>query len=269
MNVFISWSGDRSRLVAELLSDWIKCVLQSCKPWISTKDIDRGAVWFSEIGDALTETKVGIVCLTTSNLNAPWILFESGALAKGISSQRICTFLIDLQPNDVKPPLSSFNHTLPTREGLWELILTLNRSLESEKLTNEVLDRVFSTFYPQFEEEFKVIIENTKKEFTPIKRDENDLLNEILEISRSFEQRLMQVEKRSSIASLNNSKSNKEYRYLEDLEPDSYSRESVEFVTGVVPKNVSASQLKSQQYEMLKVAAGKLSKKNNSNNDVT
>ncbi len=50
MNVFISWSGPRSRAVAELLRDWIKCVLQATRPWISTRDLDRGSMWFNDIG---------------------------------------------------------------------------------------------------------------------------------------------------------------------------------------------------------------------------
>lgn len=44
MQVFISWSGDQSKAVAELLNDWIPCVTQAVKPWISSADLDkRGA----------------------------------------------------------------------------------------------------------------------------------------------------------------------------------------------------------------------------------
>jgi hypothetical protein len=42
MNVFISWSGERSKKVAELLDNWLQCVLQSVKPWMSSRGIDRG-----------------------------------------------------------------------------------------------------------------------------------------------------------------------------------------------------------------------------------
>ena len=96
MKIFISWSGERSRQVADLLSNWIQCVLQAVDPWLSSKDIDRGSLWFSEITNQLSNTHNGIVCLTKANLNKPWILFESGALAKGLNSNRVYTFLIDL-----------------------------------------------------------------------------------------------------------------------------------------------------------------------------
>jgi hypothetical protein len=49
MKIFVSWSGKRSKAVAELMSDWLKCVIQASQPWISTRDIDRGAIWFSGI----------------------------------------------------------------------------------------------------------------------------------------------------------------------------------------------------------------------------
>jgi len=118
MKVFISWSGERSKQVAELLNDWIQCVIQAASPWMSSKDIDRGALWFSEINDQLANTCVGIICLTQQNKNKPWILFESGALAKGITSNRVCTFLIDLQPTDIENPLAQFNATVPTKESV-------------------------------------------------------------------------------------------------------------------------------------------------------
>ncbi|MGL6401348.1 toll/interleukin-1 receptor domain-containing protein [Aeromonas hydrophila] len=115
MKVFLSWSGERSRLVATLLDEWLRCVLQAIRPWISTKDIDRGALWFNEIQDQLQDTTTGIICLTQENKERPWILFEAGALAKGLSTSRVCTLLVDLKPSDIKDPLAQLNHTLPDR----------------------------------------------------------------------------------------------------------------------------------------------------------
>src|SRR5579863_2173184 len=125
MKVFISWSGERSRQVAELLEGWLKCVIQGVSPWVSTKNIDRGSLWFAEISDQLASTVTGIVCLTKENFNKPWILFEAGALAKGLTSNRVCTFLIDLQATDLQNPLAQFNHTLPTKQGLFSLVQTI------------------------------------------------------------------------------------------------------------------------------------------------
>ena len=86
MKVFISWSGERSKQVAQLLDEWINCVIQAVDPYLSL-NIDKGDVWLSSINDSLADTSVGIICLTKENLNKPWVLFEAGALAKGKSEK--------------------------------------------------------------------------------------------------------------------------------------------------------------------------------------
>ncbi len=194
MKVFISWSGDRSRKVAELLDDWIQCVIQAVNPWMSSKDIDRGALWFSEISDQLANTSIGIVCLTKENKSKAWILFESGALAKGLSSNRVCTFLIDLVPTDLENPLAQFNHTFPTRESIWELVRTINLSLKENALKESTLSKVFDTYFPQFEEEFKQIIATTSDtEIKEVRRD-NDIMLDVLSTVRLLDKRLRNME---------------------------------------------------------------------------
>ncbi|XZF15955.1 TIR domain-containing protein [Chitinophagaceae bacterium MMS25-I14] len=197
MKVFISWSGERSRQVAELLSAWIQCVLQAVEPWLSSKDIDRGALWFSEITSQLSDTHNGIVCLTKSNLNKPWILFESGALAKGLSSNRVYTFLIDLQPNDIKDPLAQFNHTFPNKEGVYQLVRTINKGLEIHSLKEGIIQNVFETYWPQFENAFQDILDNTKNEDVVVERPKEDILDEILYSVRGMGKRLQKLEEKT------------------------------------------------------------------------
>jgi len=194
LNVFLSWSGTRSKEVTELLDEWLQCVIQAVDPWMSSKDIDRGSLWFSEINNQLQNTTIGIICLTHENLNKPWILFEAGALAKGLSNNRVCTFLIDLEPTDVGTPLSQFNHTLPTQEGLWELVRTLNSSLKERALKENILEQVFQTYWPAFENQFKEIILNTETTGPVLKRDEDDVLMEILSATRSMDKRVRNLE---------------------------------------------------------------------------
>ncbi|MDF1628709.1 MAG: TIR domain-containing protein [Alcanivoracaceae bacterium] len=196
MKVFISWSGERSRRVADLLDEWIQCVLQGARPWMSSKDIDRGALWFSEIADQLADTKIGIVCLTQENKNKPWILFESGALAKGLSSSRVCTFLVDLYPSDISNPLAQFNHTMPTKEQMYSLVSTINSFLEDRILDDKVLNRVFETYWPQFESEYNQIITETVTEEIVEQRSDQSLLQEVLETVRSMDKRVRTLEVR-------------------------------------------------------------------------
>jgi hypothetical protein len=168
MKIFVSWSGRWSKAVAELMSDWLKCVIQASQPWISTRDIDRGAIWFSEISDKLKDVSVGVVCLTQENKSKPWILFETGALAKGLTTNRVCTFLIDLNPEDLQDPLGQFNHTTPDRNSVWELSRTINDCLGEKALDERILEQVFDTYWPQFEEKFhKALADNQPEEIVP------------------------------------------------------------------------------------------------------
>jgi hypothetical protein len=194
MKVFVSWSGQRSKAVAELISDWIKCVLQASHPWISTRDIDKGAIWFSEISDQLKDTAAGIVCLTQENKNKPWILFETGALAKGLSTNRVCTFLIDLQPSDIEDPLAQFNHTVPERTSMWGLTCSLNNCLESHRLDERILRQVFETYWPQFESGFKKALAENKPTETVEPRSDESILSEILRNTRVLSSRIRDIE---------------------------------------------------------------------------
>jgi hypothetical protein len=70
---FISWSGERSRAVAENLHMWLKDVMHKVDPWLSTADISVGARWNVEVARKLEEARFGILCLTKENLREPLI----------------------------------------------------------------------------------------------------------------------------------------------------------------------------------------------------
>ena len=194
MKIFISWSGERSRKVAELFDDWIQCVIQNVTPWMSSKDIDRGALWFTELNDQLSDTSIGVVFLTKDNKNKPWILFESGALAKGLTSNRVCTFLIDVQASDLENPLAQFNHTFPRKDNVWHLVRTINDSLNGSTLKESVLLKVFETYWPQFEKEFNIILSSTSETEINITRNDTEILLDVLSTVRSLDKRIRNVE---------------------------------------------------------------------------
>jgi hypothetical protein len=194
MKVFLSWSGQRSKEVANLLSDWLCCVIQASRPWISTRDLDRGSLWFGEINDQLKDTTVGIICLTQENKTRPWILFEAGALAKGLSTSRVCTLLVDLEPKDIEDPLAQFNHTFPTRESVLGLVKTLNSTLAGNGLDNRILEQVFTTYWPQFETRFAEILATTEAQPPSKPRPKEDVLGEILENTRMLNSRIRRLE---------------------------------------------------------------------------
>lgn len=195
MNIFISWSGNRSKAVAEILRDWLQWVIQATKPWLSTRDLDQGSVWFGEITDQLKNTTCGVVCLTSENKNAPWILFEAGGLLKGLTTNRVFTFLVDLQPIDLAPPLSQFNHTLPTKDSMFKLVRSINSRFGEGALPIEILRHAFDTYFGEFEVRFGKALEDNPpgKSVTP--RTEYEILNELLITTRSLFSRTAELEK--------------------------------------------------------------------------
>jgi hypothetical protein len=183
MDVFISWSGERSRAAAEALRGWLPKIINAIKPWLSSADIDKGARWSTDVASRLEVAKAGIICLTPSNLHSDWILFEAGALSKTLKNTFVCPLLFDLDPSDVQPPLAQFQATKATKPELLKLLKTLNASLAEDALPEAHIDEVFEVWWPKLEQQFKKL----PIEYAQAKthRPDRELLEEILALVRS------------------------------------------------------------------------------------
>lgn len=191
MKLFISWSGEKSKAVAILIRNWISDIIQAIDPWMSEKDIDRGAIWFSEISKVIENVTVSIICVTKENKNKPWVLFEAGALSGGESENRVCTFLVDLEPSEIQQPLAQFNHTVPTKESLYELLKTLNSKITVGKLNEQQLNRIFEKNWLDFEKQFNEILDKyPTNEVIKEKTPQEEMLEEILYTVRSIERKV-------------------------------------------------------------------------------
>jgi hypothetical protein len=184
-NVFIGWSGERSRLVAEFLRGWISKVVQSARPWMSETDIEKGSRGLDEIARALADIKVGITCLTPENLQRPWIFFEAGALSKTIGDRtRLCTYLIGgLEPQDVVPPRGMFQATKAVKEDTLKLVHTINGAISDNPVPEQDLDELFGAMWPKLDERLATL--PLPDERVPTKRPVDDMVAEILEIVRT------------------------------------------------------------------------------------
>lgn len=182
--VFLSWSGDLSKKLGEALRNWLPATLQSVKPYFTPEDIEKGAKWSSEISQELESSNIGIICLTRDNSEKPWILFEAGALSKSIQKSHVCTLLFDIEPTDVKGPLTSFQATKFLREDFKKLVTTINNAAGDARLDSPVLDGVFEMWWPKLETQVKEIIENHSKGTKTARRSERDILEELLELTR-------------------------------------------------------------------------------------
>lgn len=153
MKVFLSWSGDRSKQIAEALRDWLPLILGYAKPWVS-RDIPAGVNWERHLAKNLEEARYGILCLTSDNLDAPWILFEAGALSTALDTSAVCPYLLDVDFKEVTRPLSQFQGKTAKKEPTFEMLAAIN-SRADVPIEQKLLETLFKTFWPQLEKTLK------------------------------------------------------------------------------------------------------------------
>ena len=183
-NVFISWSGQQSKEIAEELRSWIPSVLQFAKPYFTPNDIEKGAKWSTEISAKLAETNVGIICLTKENHSKPWILFEAGALSKDLEKSKVCSIIFGMENTDLTGPLTTFQTTVFDKTDFRKLMLSINEAGGDRALPRDTFDNVFNMWWPRLEEKVSKIIAKGSDEETGELRSERDLLEEILSLTR-------------------------------------------------------------------------------------
>ncbi len=200
MDIFISWSGPRSRKVADFLFNWLKKLPLTINPWISHEAIDPGTRWEKELSAALEETRFGILCLTPENQLEPWICFEAGALAKTIEKTHVIPYLIDMKPEDLKQPLKQFQAIKATKENTLKLIKTIHKVSGDETRSQKDLEEAFEIWWPKLEAQIDVV-KNEKKD--QIEIEDLDLpqytrkgIDKILSIVESLSSRLLELEKK-------------------------------------------------------------------------
>lgn len=198
MKVFISWSGDASRQVAETLQIWMRRVLQYVEPFISTK-IEKGAKWGAEISQQLDASTAGIVCITPDNLDSRWLHFEAGALSKVVASDRdtgsaVWTYLFGVSAADVQFPLAQFQHTLANRDETLQLLLSINRYAAQSgerSLSDEDLTATFALWWPSLESDLgKIQLASNQISQKETQRSERELVEEVLEHVRGIRREL-------------------------------------------------------------------------------
>lgn len=188
MKVFLSWSGERSQLVASALRDWLPQVINAIEPFLSS-DIDAGARWQSELTAELENTDFGILCVTALNQQTSWLNFEAGALAKKVGASRVVPLAIDLRPAEIQNPLGQFQAQPLTQEGMGKVVLTLNSTLPTP-LPLARVEKAMTMWWPELESEIKKIEHRLSLNVTcgPTRSD-RELLEDILNTVRSFARR--------------------------------------------------------------------------------
>lgn len=190
MKVFISWSGPRSKEMANALRDWLPMVLQYVEPFVSDKDISAGDRWAQTIASELDAANFGIICITPENLASEWVLFESGALSKSMLDGKVIPLLFGLEMSDLSGPLKQFQAQKVEATGIMEVVRAINNVAES-KADEKIIDRTVPALWPELESALKVIpaIAPAEKH----KRPQNEILEEIVTDVRGLNTRMSRL----------------------------------------------------------------------------
>lgn len=131
--LFLCWSGQRSRQVAEALKQYFESIFLTLK-WsnarvaMSETLIAKGAPWSAQLLKDLENARAGIVCLTPENRASTWLHFEGGAIAthelneqdgtpkSENSPNKLFGFLFTFDNTQIDGPLSLFQATIYRRD---------------------------------------------------------------------------------------------------------------------------------------------------------
>jgi hypothetical protein len=154
------------------------------RPYFTPDDIEKGARWGAEIAGELEAAAVGIICITRDNLTSPWIMFESGALAKKLDKSRVCPILFGVENADLKGPLAQFQTAPFTRAEIRKLVKTINDQGGEHKIGDQVRESVFDMWWPKLEAEISEILSKSQAAQQAVARPDRELLEEVLELTR-------------------------------------------------------------------------------------
>ena len=193
MKVFISWSGERSQALAQGLKNWVPLVLHYVEPWLSEADIAAGERWAQEVSKELEASNFGIICVTPENVGAPWVLFEAGALAKSMQGSRVIPLLFNLEFSDITGPLAQFQAKKVERNGLGEVVLSINHAAGSDAIPEERAKQLFEALWPEFEKHLASI--SKKAPTAKHSRAQHEVFEELVAGVRALDSRFLDLEK--------------------------------------------------------------------------
>lgn len=193
MKIFISWSGKRSKLMAQILSKKLPVILQHVNPWMSDIDIGAGTRWQAEIASELEKTNFGLICVTNENIDSVWLNFEAGALSKSLSDARVIPLLLDNSLDSLQGPLNQFQAVKPDKSGVLNIIKSINDHSGERKIGTERLEQILAggPAIDELAEKLGKIKKSTNQ--AKVRRDQHEILEEVNERLRGFEGGMLKV----------------------------------------------------------------------------
>ncbi|MGJ1007353.1 hypothetical protein [Enterococcus gallinarum] len=191
MDLFLSWSTERSKKLASIFNKWVTKVIPQLDVYYSPDDIQPGERWSDSIKGGLKGNPMGIFFVVEENIVQPWLNFEAGAISNQVGNTNVIPLLHDIDPSRITGPLTQFQAISYNKEDLRRLINLINANItDVRKIEQLILNDIFEKWYPDFEKQYETFKqENPSPDVKEISGtlDEDGQLSEILSILRSME----------------------------------------------------------------------------------
>ena len=126
----------------------------------------------------------GIVVLTKSNVSAPWVNFEAGALAKSIGEARVSTVLVDVTRADIVGPLSQFQDTVLSQKSDVRKLIEDIATAAGANVPQATMSVLFDQLWPALD----AAVAHASGGIQPqTDRDSKSILEEVLEVVRAIQ----------------------------------------------------------------------------------
>ncbi len=175
--------------MAKALRDWIPLVLQSVTPWMSKSDIQAGERWQEALGGELESCDFGIICVTPENVDAPWVLFEAGALGKSMEG-RVVPLLLGLDLQDISGPLAQFQAKKADHEGIEDVLRAINEASD-QSVPEATIRQISAALWPEMQKELDAI--PGEEPDAPPRRQTKEVLEELVVVVRNLDMRVDQT----------------------------------------------------------------------------
>lgn len=162
MKIFLMCSGSSSLQVARALHQFLESIVYDVEYYLYTESIEPGTLWDPALVKSLSESPVGIACMTPDSLRSDWIHFESGSIASAARDRsRVIPFLVGVRVEDLSTPLKRFSALSTSEDDVRKLVQVVN-ALRPSPAPSEALTRLFGKFYPDFADSLKSVHLSTK-----------------------------------------------------------------------------------------------------------
>lgn len=181
MKVFISWSGKASEEIGEIISEWLKYTLMNIEPVFTPNYIKAGSRGRDMLYNILEDVYTGILIYTSESLNSEWILFEAGAMHANAASSVIIPLIFDVSYSDLPGPLQAFQFKEFNKKEMFQVLEAVNERRGEQQVDKETLQYVFDREWDHLKERVDAVLQKIPTQQQT--KDEQDLLQKVLELT--------------------------------------------------------------------------------------